>query len=1133
MPSRTLRRCAVAAALGSLFVFPVSAGAVGAHGDHDAADSTPAAQAIGKPDFDVRVHETLSPAPPPAAPTGARAELLGELGAQGVFDLDPVTGTPRVVAKLDGFLTGPSDADPADVALGFVREHLAAFGLDGNDLRSLQLADRKTDIWGVTHLNWGQELGGVPALDNGLKAAVDGQGRLINITGSPLSDPVVRSLDPRLGARDALALAQRAGGESVALPRVADPADGAEQLTEFADGSEARLVLFPSGPGNLSLAWRVQNVKNSVEIYDTVVDASTGRTLRMENLVDFATGTVWQYFPNGDQLITPPQGGNGGGPRASVTFPTGWGTSATKLDGNFAYVYTDVDGNANVPAAYGPDAGTACGLGAQECGDIAPTSGSDWNYPFIANPAPSTFDCFTVFPQCSWSDATDPYDWNTNVGENGTQVYYYVSKFHDWLAAAPFGFAGAEGFEGVDKVNAQIFDGAAADPNNPGTPDEQHLNNANMATFPGIDTPPRMQMYLFSGIDFDGKPEVNGGDDASVMYHEYGHGLSSRLVNNGPGQPALDSVQADAMGEGWSDWYSLDYLEGNSIDEDDREGADDPSSPGGGDNDGEMNLGVYAEGGDLHAVRTMGLDCAVGSGDYDCDNPANNQAGPGGYTYGDFGRIACNGAGTQCEPEVHADGEIWAQTLWDLRQRFRVNYPAGDAYTNPHTTALDRARAIVTQGMRLSPPNPSMIDMRNAILQADQALFGGADNASIWSVFAQRGMGYFAASLGGNDPQPVQDFSTPPNCGGGGCGTLTGQVQETESGDPVPGALVELLGTGTLFDVADANGHYSIANVGAGTYPYLVTGADGYEGELRSGVTVGTGTTTLNVGATRDWAALSKGASVQSFSPPDYSSQGCGPAGAFDLDLGVGWASTSPNGTQGPGGAKSVTVRLPRRLNVTTFAVDPGAICGDDDSASTGGYEILTSDDGSGFQRAAQGNFVAGNNHHLNTITPSGNANGVQFIRFTMKTSQIGSTPGTKGNDFLDLAEFEVWGRPAAGGGGPGGGGAGRCGGKKATKTGTAGKNRITGTPRRDVIAALGGNDVIRSLGGNDLVCGGGGNDTVSGGGGNDDLRGDAGKDKLTGGGGKDKLTGGGGRDTCIGSGGRDKARTCEKKRSI
>ena len=33
-----------------------------------------------------------------------------------------------------------------------------------------------------------------------------------------------------------------------------------------------------------------------------------------------------------------------------------------------------------------------------------------------------------------------------------------------------------------------------------------------------------------------------------------------------------------------------------------------------------------------------------------------------------MGKILCDGF--TCQPEFHADGEIWAQTLWDLRQRF-------------------------------------------------------------------------------------------------------------------------------------------------------------------------------------------------------------------------------------------------------------------------------------------------------------------------------------------------------------------------------------------------------------------------------------------------------------------------------
>ena len=36
--------------------------------------------------------------------------------------------------------------------------------------------------------------------------------------------------------------------------------------------------------------------------------------------------------------------------------------------------------------------------------------------------------------------------------------------------------------------------------------------------------------------------------------------------------------------------------------------------------------------------------------------------------------------------------------------------------------------------------------MRNAIIQADLVNFGGANETALWSIFAERGMGYFAAS---------------------------------------------------------------------------------------------------------------------------------------------------------------------------------------------------------------------------------------------------------------------------------------------------------------------------------------------------------------------------------------------------
>jgi Ca2+-binding RTX toxin-like protein len=87
------------------------------------------------------------------------------------------------------------------------------------------------------------------------------------------------------------------------------------------------------------------------------------------------------------------------------------------------------------------------------------------------------------------------------------------------------------------------------------------------------------------------------------------------------------------------------------------------------------------------------------------------------------------------------------------------------------------------------------------------------------------------------------------------------------------------------------------------------------------------------------------------------------------------------------------------------------------------------------------------------------------------------------------------------------------CGGKRATKVGTAGKDDLRGTKRADVIVGLGGDDTVRALAGNDLVCAGKGKDTVLGGPGRDRLLGEGGVDALRGGPGKDKLVGGPGKD--------------------
>jgi len=64
------------------------------------------------------------------------------------------------------------------------------------------------------------------------------------------------------------------------------------------------------------------------------------------------------------------------------------------------------------------------------------------------------------------------------------------------------------------------------------------------------------------------------------------------------------------------------------------------------------------------------------------------------------------------------------------------------------------------------PQKPTMVDARNAMLAADQARFGGANQAELWNAFARRGLGRFASQstdtgrVDGveSDQDPLPDF---------------------------------------------------------------------------------------------------------------------------------------------------------------------------------------------------------------------------------------------------------------------------------------------------------------------------------------------------------------------------------------
>ena len=105
-------------------------------------------------------------------------------------------------------------------------------------------------------------------------------------------------------------------------------------------------------------------------------------------------------------------------------------------------------------------------------------------------------------------------------------------------------------------------------------------------------------------------------------------------------------------------------------------------------------------------------------------------------------------------------------------------------------------------------------------------------------------------------------------------------------------------------------------------------------------------------------------------------------------------------------------------MNITELQINPANTCGDAGSASTGDFKLETSTDGVTFTVAATGHFTP-TQRRLNTVPlNAGTGTNIQFVRFTMISTQVadlgGTCPGNfSGCDFLDSTEVAVYGAPA------------------------------------------------------------------------------------------------------------------------
>jgi extracellular elastinolytic metalloproteinase len=268
-----------------------------------------------------------------------------------------------------------------------------------------------------------------------------------------------------------------------------------------------------------------------------------------------------------------------------------------------------------------------------------------------------------------------------------------------------------------------------------GGPNGMYLgrDNANQITLQD-GTPGITNQYLFQPIAAAlYSPCVDGDMDVGIVGHEYTHAISNRMVG-GP-DVSISGAQGGAMGESWSDLDAAEYLWENGFVPTSDE---DPTA-----------VGIYATQNKKIAIRNYSL--AI--------NPLN------------YSNVGYDTPG----PEVHADGEIWNGTNWEVRQALIDKYNAQYPYTdmalqkscaqgqrNPADSPGNRRWIqLMFDAFLLQPGATSMLDARDAMLASDVARFGGANQVEIWRAFAKRGMGVDAFTNGTGDNAPIPNFDSP------------------------------------------------------------------------------------------------------------------------------------------------------------------------------------------------------------------------------------------------------------------------------------------------------------------------------------------------------------------------------------
>jgi uncharacterized repeat protein (TIGR01451 family) len=680
--------------------------------------------------------------------------------------LSNITGGPTEVVNNQGSLTRQDPRGSEDIVRGFLLQNGGIYGLAGGDVADLVvLGDSPGGESGLRMLRMEQQIDGRPVFQSETRFLLDRDGQLVKSVGQMV--PHARSIAPKiessslLAPEEAVSRLLAADGKAVNASAfsVAADRDGRLELAEndaFVAGPiTARQVLFPLAPGLLVPAWSLVVFTTGDQDWYAIVDAQTGDLLWRKDIRDYASAHDARFRVYVQADGTTPA--DNPAPASPNNVVPGSGTQFPEIAPTIVSMHTAMDPVASPNGWINDCPGGVCtanetqtlgnntvtcldrtgGADANICdtdansvldGNGRPTGNPDANTrnrDFLGTTVRDFVTGFIPPPQGGNPEAgqsTTNAAAATSAAENSfrrgavTHLFYLTNWYHDQLFKLGFDEASANfqatNFSGMGLGNDRVLGDAQ---------DGSGTNNANFAT-PPDGTSGRMQMFRFPGPTVD----RDGGIDAEIVLHELTHGTSNRLVGNAAG---LSWDPARGMGEGWSDFYALSLLNNTN--------ADNPN--------GHYASGAYATykfnglaflDNYIYGIRRFPYttDNSVNPMTWaDVDDVTNSLTG--GITPDPLG-FNLGGA-----MEVHNSGEIWALTLWEARSRVIAD-PAGANGDVP--TGNNTMLRIVTNGLKMTPINPTFTDARDAIIQADCATNACANETSLWGGFADRGLGYGA-----------------------------------------------------------------------------------------------------------------------------------------------------------------------------------------------------------------------------------------------------------------------------------------------------------------------------------------------------------------------------------------------------